>query len=146
MNFTRTVDLETYFPPTPGRCRFCGRPTQREYCSSVCCHAVTIRTDWPYARHYVAQRAGYYCEACHVDLQTPYQHWLAAKPVGTHSTPEARAMWREDFPDVGVVHHVKPIAKGGGACDEGNLIFLCASCHRAAHLALKHHPGQGRLW
>ena len=27
-------------------------------------------------------------------------------------------------------HHIRPLAKGGAAYDSGNIVTLCAACHR----------------
>ena len=41
--------------------------------------------------------------------------------------------WLDFVPDRGQVHHIIPVAEGGGACGLDNYELLCIQCHINAH-------------
>lgn len=90
-------------------CKVCSTPTANTvYCSEKC-HIAAYRTgnmQWEVLRDFAIRKANYCCQHC-----------------GRFLLPPAKAS----------IHHIKPLQDDGENIDS-NLIALCPSCHRQAHL------------
>jgi 5-methylcytosine-specific restriction endonuclease McrA len=85
-----------------------------------------------------------------MDIRKERSRWLKMNPLGylpvwqrekvwycQRSEQWTRAHWKKLEPK-GHVHHILPVADGGGACGPENLIYLCTDCHKAQH-RMTHH-------
>ena len=116
-----------YFPQPKyvddGYCKWCGKKIEnkrrKEYCSKECSLAFGRATVWqrgrdPYSLR-ILYRDSFICQDC--------GKFLAYKNSCGIYVP---------IDDDAEVHHIKPVADGGGD-EPGNLITLCADCHKIRH-------------
>ncbi|MBI3928274.1 MAG: HNH endonuclease [Armatimonadetes bacterium] len=118
-------------------CRHCGAevpPRRRTFCSEGCVHEWKLRSQATYLRRQVFARDHGRCAACGLVVPAVKKRLDKLRRECGESTWMVR-LKRLGFWDCRdrtwwEVHHIKPVAEGGGMCSLTNVCTLCVPCHR----------------
>lgn len=124
-------------------CRYCGGklpPRRSAWCSEKCHDEAWVRLSPGFAASAAEKRDGGVCQDCGWAASKARRiFWTATRRLDYYQKKAlTERLVAAGFPEPRYeswtqVHHVIPVAKGGGLCGLENLVTLCVACHKARH-------------